>query len=89
MTRKWIETNHLSNEQYSIKKKIRFKTPMLRSNLRDYNKVYIVVSKSVTRKWIETNHLSNEQYSIKKKIRFKTPMLRSNLRDYNKVYIVV
>ena len=29
VTRKWIEVNDLSKEQYSVTKSIRFKTPML------------------------------------------------------------
>ena len=33
MTRKWIEVKKLSGDQYFINKIIRFKTPMLRSNL--------------------------------------------------------
>ena len=30
VTRKWIEVNDLSDDQYSVDKNIRFKTPMLR-----------------------------------------------------------
>ena len=33
VTRKWIDVNDLSGGQYSINKNIRFKTPMLRSDL--------------------------------------------------------
>ena len=43
MTRKWIEINDLSHGHYSAKKNIRFKTPRLRSDLRDYSDVYFVV----------------------------------------------
>ena len=39
VTRKWIEKNDLSGGQYSINKKIRFKTPMLRSYLTFENNV--------------------------------------------------
>ena len=45
VTRKWIEVNNLSGGQYSIHKNIRFKTPMLRSNLCDYSDAYIVVKR--------------------------------------------
>ena len=36
VTSKWIELNYLSGGQYSVNKNIRFKTPMLRSDLCDY-----------------------------------------------------
>ena len=45
VTRKWIEINDLSNGQSCISKNIRFKTPMLRSDLCDYSDVYIVVKR--------------------------------------------
>ena len=41
--RKWIELNNLSNGQYSTNKNLRFKTPISRSDLRDYSDVYTVV----------------------------------------------
>ena len=37
VTRKWIEVNDLSGDQYSVNKNIRFKTPVLRSVLFDYS----------------------------------------------------
>ena len=40
--RKWIKVNDLSGGKYSVKKNIRFKTPMPRSNLCDYSDAYIV-----------------------------------------------
>ena len=43
VTRKWIEVNDLSGGQYSVNKNIRFKTPMLRSDLSDCNDAYFVV----------------------------------------------
>ena len=36
-SRKWIEVNDLTNDQYSLNKNIRFKTPKLRSDLCDYS----------------------------------------------------
>ena len=41
--RKWTEVNNLPGGQYSNNKNIRFKTPMLRSDLCDYSDVYIVL----------------------------------------------
>ena len=43
LTRKWIEVNYLSGGQCSVNKNIRFKTPMLRSDLCDYSDAHIVV----------------------------------------------
>ena len=37
VTKKWIEVNDLSSGQYSVNKKIRFETSMLRSDLCDYS----------------------------------------------------
>ena len=42
-SRKWIEVNDLTNDQYSLNKNIRFKTPKLRSDLCDYSDGYIAV----------------------------------------------
>ena len=42
-TRKWIVVNDLSNGLYSVEKNLRFKTPMLRSDLCDYRDPYIAV----------------------------------------------
>ena len=43
VTKKWIEVYHLSSVQYSINKDVRFKNPMLISDLCDYSDAYIVV----------------------------------------------
>ena len=46
-TRKYIRVNSLSNT-YNENKSIRFKTPMLRSNLCDYSDTYILVKSTIT-----------------------------------------
>ena len=48
VTRKWIKANDLSGNQYSANKNIRFKTPILRSNLCGYSNAYIVVKGTIT-----------------------------------------
>ena len=48
ITKKWIEVHDQSGETYNTDKQIRFKTPMLRSDLGDYSDVYIVVKGIVT-----------------------------------------
>ena len=43
VTRKWIEVNDLLNSQYSVNKNIRYKTPMLRSDLCDCSDVCVTI----------------------------------------------
>ena len=45
--REYVRVNSLSNT-YNEKKSIRFKTPMLRSNLCDYSDAYILVKGKIT-----------------------------------------
>ena len=48
--KEWIEVKDFSNEQYSINKKVRFKSPMLRSDLFNYSDVYIFVKGAINLK---------------------------------------
>ena len=47
VTREYVRVNGLSN-MYNKNKSIRFKTPMLRSNLCDYSDAYILVKGTIT-----------------------------------------
>ena len=47
VTREYARVNSLSNT-YNENKSIRFKTPILRSNLCDYSDVYILVKGTIT-----------------------------------------
>ena len=47
VTREYVKVNSLSNT-YNENKSIRFKTPMLRSNLSDYSDAYILVKSTIT-----------------------------------------
>ena len=47
VTKKCIEKNDLSDGQYSDNKKIKLKTPTVRSDLCDYREKYIVVKGSM------------------------------------------
>ena len=47
VTREYVRVNSLSNT-YKEKKSIRFRTPMLRSNLCDYSDAYILVKGTIT-----------------------------------------
>ena len=46
MTREYVRVNNLLNT-YNENKSIRFKTPMLKSNLCDYSDVYILVKGTI------------------------------------------
>ena len=58
VTRKYIEVNSLSNT-YNENKSIRFKTPMIRSNLCDYSDAYILVKGTITVKAPGANNGAN------------------------------
>ena len=47
VTREYVRVNSLSNT-YNENKSIRFRTPMLRSNLCDYSDAYILVKGTIT-----------------------------------------
>ena len=48
ITKKWIEVYDQSKGNYNINKKIRIKTSMLRSDLCNFNDVYIAVKGIIT-----------------------------------------
>ena len=48
VTRKWIEVYDQSEKDYNVNKKVRIKTPMLRSDLEDFSDVHIVVKGDIT-----------------------------------------
>ena len=48
VTKKWIEVYDQSEKNYNVNKEIRIKTPMLRSDLCDFNDAYIVVKWNIT-----------------------------------------
>ena len=47
VTKKWTEVSDLSSGHYSVKKNMRFKTSMLRSDLCDYSNAYIFVNGTI------------------------------------------
>ena len=57
VTREYVRVNSLSNT-YNENKSIRFKTPMLRSNLCDYSDAYILVNGTIT---VTGNHPRDRQ----------------------------
>ena len=58
VTRELVKVNSLSN-MYNENKSVRFKTPMLRSNLCDYADAYILVKHTITVNGI-VNGVENE-----------------------------
>ena len=47
-TKNWVEINYESRETYSVNRQINFKTPMLKSSLRDYSDAYILVKGNIS-----------------------------------------
>ena len=58
VTREYVRVNRLSNT-YNENKSIRFKTPMLRSNLCDYSDAYILVKGTITVTALGANNGAN------------------------------
>ena len=69
VTIKWIEINNLSCGQFSVKKNVRFKTSILRSDLCDYSDAYIVVKGRIS---VTGNNNANKR---NKKLNFKNNAL--------------
>ena len=66
MTRKWIEVNNLSGGQYSVNKNIRFKTPILRSDLCTYSDAYVVLKGRITVNGTNANNRTDGMLSFQK-----------------------
>ena len=73
VTREYVRINGLSNT-YNENKSIRFKTPMLRSNLCDYSDAYILVNGTITVTALGAN---NGAYNIRDK-KNRPLILKSN-----------
>ena len=58
VTREYVRVNGLSNT-CNENKSIKFKTPMLRSNLCDYSDAYILVKGTITVTALGTNNRAN------------------------------
>ena len=63
VTREYVRVNSLSNT-YNENRSIRFKTPMLRSNLCDYSDAYILVKSTIT---VNTPGVNNNANNIRDK----------------------
>ena len=59
VTKEYVRVNSLSNT-YNENKSIRFKTPMLRSNLCDYSDAYVLVKGTITVTAPRVNNAAND-----------------------------
>ena len=73
VTREYVRVNSLSNT-YNENKSIRFKTPMLRSNLSDYSEAYILVKSKIV---VTAPGVNNDANSIRDK-RNRPVILKNN-----------
>ena len=73
VTREYVRVNSLSNT-YNENKSIRFKTPMLRSNLCDYSDAYILVKGTIT---VTAPGANNDANNIRDK-RNRSVILKNN-----------
>ena len=63
--KKLVEANDLSGSQYFVKKKIRFKTPMLRSDLCDSSDTYIIVKETITVEGTNANNRADKELTLR------------------------
>ena len=77
ITREYIRVNSLSNT-YDENKSIRFKTPMLRSDLCDYADAYILVSGTITVAGSHPRDRQNKPVRLKKNAPFVSCITRIN-----------
>ena len=78
VTRKWIKLNDLSRNQYSVEKNIRFKLPMLRSDLCDYSDTYIVVKGRITVEGTINANRRNKMLAFKNNAPFRSCISKIN-----------
>ena len=78
MTKQWIEISGLLGGQYSMNKNIRFKTPMLRLNLRNNSDTHSVAKGRII---VEGNVLNN--CGVKK------PTFKNNSLAYRKLILLL
>ena len=77
VTRNYVKVNSLSNT-YNENKSIRFKTPMLRSNLCDYADAYILVNGTITVAGNQPRDRQNKPVILKNNAPFVSCITRIN-----------
>ena len=78
VTKNWTKANNLSNEQHSVNKSIRFKTPMLRSDLCDYTNTCIFVKGRITFAGTSVINRTNGQVVFKNNTPFRSYISKIN-----------
>ena len=78
VARKWIGVSDLSNGQYSTNKNIRFKSPMLRSDLCNYSGAYIVVKRTITVEGTSANNRIDKMLAFKNNASYKSYISKIN-----------
>ena len=69
ITKKWIEVHDqfgTAENRYKSSKQIRFKAPMLRSDLCDYSDAYIVVKETITVERAKNRDKYNRNFVLNK-----------------------
>ena len=77
VTRQYVKVNSLSNT-YNKNKSVRFKTPMLRSDLCDYADAYILVNGTITAAGNHPRDRQNRPLILKNNAPFITCISKSN-----------
>ena len=81
ITKKWIEVHDQSGEtSYNTKKQKRFKTSMLRSDMRDFSDAYIVVKGKIT-----ITNPNNDAYDKKLALKNNAPFTSCTLKINNTI----
>ena len=83
VTREYVRVNSLSNT-YNENKSIRFKTPMLRSDLCDYSDAYILINGIITVALNNPRDRQNRPVILKNNAPFVSCITRINGADDNK-----
>ena len=78
LTKKWIEVNKLLHAQYSVNKNIRFKTPMLRSDMWDHSDAYIIVKGITIAKGTNNVNRRNKKLTFKNNATFMSWISKIN-----------
>ena len=78
LTKKWIEVNKLLHAQYSVNKNIRFKTPMLRSDMWDHSDAYIIVKGITIAKGTNNVNRRNKKLTFKNNATFMSRISKIN-----------
>ena len=92
MTRQWIKINNSSRSQYSFIKNIRFKTPMLRSDLCGYSDAYIILKEAITVKGTVDANRRNQKLIFKNNTTFKScisKIINTLIDNAEDLYIVI